>query len=100
MDYVIIERKETLSLPNGLPLPLGYVVKEAIFYGETERTLEKEEAILEGAARIEEQIRAAVGDGVLLSREMRIEEKEDACVLYATVEYTQNIAEQLPFTVN
>lgn len=100
MDYVIIERKETLSLPNGLPLPLGYIVKEAVFYGETERTLEKEEAILEGAARIEEQIRAAVGDGVLLSREMRIEEKEDACVLYATVEYTQNIAEQLPFTVN
>lgn len=100
MDYVIIKRKETLSLPNGLPLPLGYVVKEAVFYDETERTLEKGEAILEGAALLEEQIRAAVGDGELLSRQMRIEEKEDACVLYATIEYTQNIAEQLPFTVN
>lgn len=99
-DYVIIERKESITLPNGLSLPIGYVVREKIAYEESELLLEKGEAILQGMELLEQKIRAAVGTGELLSRSVRVEEREDACVLYATVEYTKNIAEGLPFTVS
>ena len=99
-DYVIIERKEDITLPGGIQLPLWILVREGIVYENCERRLEKGEAILEGTEILEREIRAVVGMGELLSRSVRIEEKEDSCVLYATVEYTKNIAESLPFTVN
>ncbi|MBE6655399.1 MAG: hypothetical protein E7609_00815 [Ruminococcaceae bacterium] len=99
-DYVIIERKEMLTLPGGLSLPLGCTVREAIYYEEIARSLDKKEAILEGYALLSQKIREAVEEGELLSRKIRVEENEDACVLHATIEYTKNIAESLPFTVN
>ncbi len=99
-DYVIIERKEELSLKSGLALPIGYTVREAIFYEDRARVLDKEDAIFEGTELLAQRIRLAVGEGELLSRRIRVEEKEDACVLRATIEYTKNIAERLPFTVS
>ena len=99
MDYVIIERKEAITL-WGCTLPFGFSVREAVYYEEIPRTLSKSEAIHEGSAELEQKIRKAVGDGELLWRHVRIVEKEDACLLHATIEYTKNIAETLPFTVN
>lgn len=100
MGYVIIERKEGFALPNGHVLPWSFGIREMIVYEEREYRLDKADAIFEGTALLESKIRTAVEDGELLSRSVRIEEREDACVLYATVEYTKNIAESLPFTVS
>ncbi len=99
-DYVIIKRKERFSLPGGRSLPFGYTVAEALFFAQTEIELDKDEAIREGMDDLEARIRAAVGDGTLLARSIRIEEKDGSCVLHATVEYTKNIAKRLPFAVN
>ena len=99
MDYVIIERKEGLSLPGGISLPFGYTVREAILYETRETELGKAEAIREGSAALAQKIRAATAGGEVLSRRVEISEEDGACVLYATVEYTKNIAERLPFAV-
>ena len=99
MDYVIIKRKEDFTVGK-FTLPFGLTVQEAIYYKEYGRNLSKNEAVFEGGALLEERIRAAVGEGELLARSVRVEEKEGACVLHATIEYTKNIAERLPFSVD
>ncbi len=96
-DYVIIERKEVLTIGERT-LPFGFLIREAVYYEELERSLSRSEAISDGEALLEQKIRSAVGDGELLWRHVQIEEKEDACILHATIEYTKNIAEQQPFT--
>ena len=99
LDYVIIERKEGISLPNGRSLPFGYTVREAVFYETSERELEKAEAIREGVATLAQTVKNATAGGEILSRKVAIKEEDGACILYATVEYTKNIAERLPYTV-
>ena len=98
LDYVIIERKEVFRVGK-YTLPFGFYVKEAVYYDSTERTLSKEEALLEGQALLEQKIRDAVGDGELFLRRVRVDETDDAFLLHATIEYTKNIAVQQPFTV-
>lgn len=99
MDYVIIERKEELT-PAKTALPFGFLVREAVYYQENERYLTKDEAIAEGKTLLDREIRQAVGDGELFVRRAWVEEKEGACVLHATIEFSKNIAEALPFTVS
>ena len=99
-DYVIIERKERLTLPGGIPLPFGYTVKEAVYYETVEREMEKTEAIREGIASLTQTVKKATAGGEILSRQVAVKEVDGAYVLYATVEYTKNIAERLPYTVS
>ena len=95
LDYVIIERKETLCLWKGLPLPLGYTVQEAVYYTEEEVERQASALLLDGMDAIEAQIRNEVGDGELLSKKIYVQEKNGALVIGATIEYTKNIAERL-----
>jgi hypothetical protein len=97
-NYVIIERKEYFSL-FGKRLPFGYYLREAILYEEVPATLSAGEAIREAYLALDAEIRLAVGEGELLSRRIRVEETDGACRLYATVEYTKNIAVSVPFSV-
>lgn len=94
-DYVIIKRKEVLHLKEGIILPIGYTVKEAVYYSVEQRERQTEELLREGVSELDAKVRCAVGDGELLSKKIRWEEQDDILVLYATVEYTKNIAERL-----
>ena len=98
-DYVIIKRKERLSLPGGLLLPFGYTVCEAVFYETRECEYSRADATREGMDLLEQRIRTATKDGEMLSQSFEVREENGSLVLYATVEYTQNIAKRLPFSV-
>lgn len=98
-DYVIIKKDKVFSLPGGRQLPFGFSYEEAISYKESMAVVDPETACLLGKAEIESQIREAVGEGEMLYRRVIAEEKESSCVLYATVEYTKNIAVRQPFVL-
>lgn len=100
LDYVIIEKNRPFYLFGGLALPFGFFVKEAVTYTESEIRLDTESAALLADEELCSQIRQAVGEGEVLFRRTWSEEKDGAYVLYATVEYTKNIAVSVPFTVN
>ena len=88
------------SLPGGRQLPFGFSYEEAISYKESTAVVDPETACLLGKTEIESQIREAVGAGEMLYRRVIVEEKESSCVLYATVEYTKNIAVRQPFVLD
>ena len=96
-DYAIIERKERLSLANGLLLPVSYTVFETVFYETRERILTPAEAIEAGREQLSQQVKERVEEGTLLDCEIKVEEGENGCVLRARIRYTKNIALPQPF---
>ena len=99
LDYVIIKRKEVLRLGERLPLPWGYTVKETVYYTVEQTKREEDVLIRDGMSAMDAMIRNEVGEGELLSKKIHTEEKDGAIVIYATVEYTKNIADRLSFAV-
>ena len=99
LDYVIIERKEMLRLWNGITLPFGFTVKEAVYYTEQQVTRNISDLLLEGMNVIEAMIRNEIGSGDLISKNIQVQEKDGSLLVLATVEYTKNIAERLSFAL-
>lgn len=100
LDYVIIEKNRPFYLFGELMLPFGFFTKEAVIYTESEIILDAGSAALLADEELRAQMRQAVGDGDILFQRTWSEEKDGAYVLYATVEYTKNIAVSVPFAVN
>lgn len=94
-NYDKISREYQLTLPGGLELPVSWIKTEITSYESASTTLTRESAERYLKERLQEQLKAEVADGTVLSQSWETEEKDG--VLTVTVKASCN--EQIGRTV-